>query len=111
MAATKTLGRRAVPGDATYQSIAFTGDAAYPTGGYVVLPSDFGFQVLRRIIGVFMTTIAGAAFEVAVVPTVNADGITLAQVNLALVVGTTGAQVANGVDVHTVGIHIIGEGN
>jgi UDP-N-acetylmuramyl tripeptide synthase len=110
MAATKTLRRREVPGATSEQSLDLTGDAAYPTGGYILLPADFQFSVLRRIASAFFSTVAGAAFELAIVPTYNADN-TLAQVAVALVVGTTGAQVANGVNVSTVGITLVAEGN
>jgi hypothetical protein len=111
MALVKTLRGRAVPGAATLQSLDLTGDAAsYPTGGWQLLPADFQFSVLRRIVAAFFTTVAGAAFEVAVIPTYNAD-TTLASVNVALVVGTTGAQLANAGSTAGVGLTVVAEGN
>jgi hypothetical protein len=111
MALTKAKGLRTVPGAFTQQQLTLTGDTAYPTGGYVLTAADFGLTVLQRIVGGYFTTIAGAANELAVIPTYNADGITLASVAVALVVGSTGVQVANGANVSTTGIIIIGEGN
>lgn len=111
MALTKTIRTRAVPGASTMQSMDVLGDTAYPTGGYVLLPTDFNLTVLRRVVGAFFNNVAGAAYELAVIPTYNADGVTLAQINLALVVGTTGVQVTNGASVSTVGVTLIVEGN
>lgn len=111
MALTKVSGYRAVPGASISQSLAITGDTSYVTGGYVLFPADFGFTVLRRITAAFFSTVAGAAYELAVVPTYNADGITLASIAVALIVGTTGAQVAAAANVSTVGIQLIAEGN
>lgn len=111
MATTNTRRLRTVPGAFTQQNLDVACDAVYPTGGYVFKAADFGLVVLQRIMAAYFTTIAGAAFELAVVPTYNSDGVTLASVAVALVVGTTGVQVAAGVDVHTVGIMLIAEGN
>lgn len=111
MAAAITNLSRGVPGSSIDSTIILTGDTSYPTGGYVITAATFGLTLLRGIKAAFFTTIAGAAFEVAVVPTFNADGVTLASVAVALVVGTTGAQVAAAVDVHTVGIQLVATGN
>jgi hypothetical protein len=111
MAITKSLGSRATPGAYTQQALNIVGDANYVTGGYVLLPSDFQFTVLRGIKSAFFTTIAAAAFEVAIVKTFNSDGVTLASIAVALVVGTTGAQLASGASAAGVGIEIVAEGN
>jgi len=111
MALTKTLRARAVPGASTMQSLDAVGDTAYPTGGYTLLPADFGLTVLRRVVAAFFNNVAGTAYEVAAIPTYNADGVTIGQINLALAVGTTGVQVANGANVSTVGITIVVDGN
>jgi hypothetical protein len=111
MALTKSLGARATPGAYTYQALNIVGDATYVTGGYVVLPSDFQFTVLRDVKAAFFTTIAGAAFELAIVKTFNSDGLTLASIAVALIVGTTGVQLAGGASAAGVGVQLVAEGN
>ena len=112
MALGKALGLRTVPGAATRQLLTLTGDAtSYPTGGWVLLPADFQLTVIREIIAANFISIAGAAFEVATVPTFNSDGITIASIAVALVVGTTGVQVANGASTAGVVLQVIVEGN
>ncbi len=111
MAYTTVNGVRSVPGASTHQSVTLTLDNSYPTGGYPINAQTFGFLVLRGIAGAFFTTIAGAAYEIALVPTLNADGTTFSSFNLALVVGSTGAQVAAATDLHTVSLILVGEGN
>ena len=105
-------GLRTVPGAAIQQVLTLTGDAnSYPTGGWVLTPANFNLNVIREIIGVNFLSIAGAAFEVATVPTYNSDGITIASIAVALVVGTTGLQLANGGSSAGVVLQIIVEGN
>jgi hypothetical protein len=112
MALGKALGIRTVPGASTRQLLTLTGDASsYVTGGFVITPADFQLTVIREIISATFTSIAGAAFEVATVPTLNADGITIASIAVALVVGTTGLQLANGGSSAGVVIQIVVEGN
>lgn len=112
MALGKVQGIRTIPGASIRQQLNLTGDAnSYPTGGWPLLPADFGLTVIRQIIGVNFTSIAGAAFEVATVPTFNADGVTIAQINIALVVGTTGVQLANAGSSAGATLQVIVEGN
>lgn len=112
MALGKVQGLRTVPGASTRQVLNLTGDAAsYPTGGWPLVAADFGFNVIREIIACVTTSIAGAAFEPAVVPTFAADGVTITSLNVALVVGTTGVQLANAGSSAGVTIQLIVEGN
>lgn len=109
--ATTTLGTRSVPGASFTVPVSWLGDATYPAGGYVFTAASFNLNVLRRISAAYFNTIAGAVYELAFVPTFNADGITLASVALRLVVGTTGVEVATGASVATVGVQFEVTGN
>lgn len=112
MALGKVQGLRTVPGASTRQLLAITGDAnSYPTGGWPLVAADFGLSVIRQIISVITTSVAAAAFEPAAIPTFNADGITIGTINLALIVGTTGAQLANAGSSAGATFQIIVEGN
>lgn len=111
MALGKAQGLRTVPGASTRQLLTLTGDAAsYPTGGWPLVPADFGFNVIREVIACVTASVAGAAFEPAVIPTLNSDG-SIASLNVALVVGTTGVQLANAGSTTGVVIQLIVEGN
>jgi hypothetical protein len=109
MAAVPTLGARTVPGADALQPIDLALDNAYPTGGYPLTPATFGLKVLRRIITVRPRNIASAIYTPVLITT-EVNGIITA-VNLALVVATTGAQVANATDVSAASFRLIGEGN
>lgn len=109
MAAVPTLGTRTVPGADSLQPIDLALDNAYPTGGYPLTPKTFGLTVLRRIIECRPCNIASAVYTPVLLVTLTNGVISAA--NLALVVATTGAQVANGVDVSAASFHIIAEGN
>src|SRR5690348_12078063 len=79
-----------VPGDRKRVRANIAGDAAYPTGGYPVAPADLGFagQIDYLDIVNEAITIWGAFWN-------------RAAQKLQLYVLSTGAEVANGVDVHT----------
>lgn len=109
MAKTVVAGSRTVPGATTSASIDITGDATYATGGYPVTPQDFGLTVLRRIVVARPKNVVSAKWQPVIVAT-GADGV-LTAVSLALVVGSTGSEVANGTDVSTGSWYLIGEGN
>jgi hypothetical protein len=112
MAANVTFGTKAVPGASYTVPVSILGDTSYPAGGYVFTPATFGFNVLRNITGVYFNTIAGASgYELAVVPTFNSDGVTLASVALRFIVSSTGVEVATGASVATVGVHLDASGN
>lgn len=109
MALQSTKGFRTVPGAATEQSVVVALDNAYPTGGYVLTPKLLGLNVVRRILAIRPATIGSAIYTPVLLPTESGGSIT--SLLLALVVATTGVQVANGVDVSVARFHIIAEGN
>lgn len=109
MALGVALGTRTVPGAVFEVPAVVTGDNSYPTGGYAVTPQTFGLNILKRLIVSAFTTLAGGAYEVSVIPTLNPDG-SIASANLALTVGTTGVQVASGANVSTVSIQLFAYG-
>lgn len=112
MAANVTLGKKAVPGASFSVPVSILGDASYPAGGYIFTAATFGFTVLRDIGGVYFNTLAGATgYELAVVPTFNSDGFTLASIALRFIVSSTGVEVATGASVATVGVHLDASGN
>jgi hypothetical protein len=109
MAAVPTRGTRTVPGAEYLQQVDLALDNAYPLGGYVLTPATFGFNVLRRLLTCRPRNLASAIYTPVPIMT-GANGI-ITSINLALVVATTGLQVANGVDVSAASFHLIGEGN
>lgn len=112
MAKTVTQVSRGVPGAAISVDATVALDASYPNpAGYVFTAADFGLSVLRKLNFNQFITLAGAAFEAALIPTYNADNVTLASVALHLIVGTTGVEVANAVDVHTTSFKVTADGN
>jgi hypothetical protein len=66
---------------------------------------------LRKVLFSTFASIAGAAYQEAIIPTYNADGVTIASFALHLIVGSTGVEVANGVNVSTTSVSLIVEGN
>jgi hypothetical protein len=112
MAAGVSLKTRAVPGASFTIPAAITGDTSYPAGGYVFTPTQFGFTRIHRIPGAYFNTLAGAeGFEFALIPTFASDGVTILSFAVRLVVSTTGAEVATGASVATVGIALEIEGS
>ena len=109
MTVAATQGKRTVPGADSLQPIDLALDNSYPTGGYALTPKTFNLTVLKRILTCRPRNIASAIYTPVLIITA-VDGIITA-VNLALVVATTGAQVANAVDVSAASFHLIGEGN
>ena len=102
---------RTVPGADTLVVATVTGDAAYPNpAGYPLTPDQFGLRVIRRVIEFRPASVAAAVWTPVGVQTLNADG-SIATLALRLVVGTTGAEVANGVTVSTAVFNVVVEGD
>lgn len=111
MSVSVTSVSRTVPGGEFEQVSTVTGDAAYPNpAGYVLTADQFGLKVIKRIIECRPNTVAAAVWTPALVKTFNADG-SIATVAWHLVVASTGAEVANGVNVSTAAFEFIVEGN
>lgn len=112
MAATITQISSAVPGASVEKLVNITLDTSYPNpAGYVFSAASLGVTVLRKVVLNAFTTIAGAKYEIAMIPTYNADGQTIASIAVHLIVGTTGLEVANAVDVSGVSFQLIVGGN
>lgn len=111
MALTTALGTRTVPGASFSVPATLTCDTSYPAGGYILTASTFGLTVLKRVLFNVFTTVAGAAFELALVPTYASDGATLLSVAVRLVVGTSGVEVATGANISSVAFQVIADGN
>jgi hypothetical protein len=110
MAAVPTQGIRTVPGADQLQPIDLALDNAYPTGGYPLTAKTFNLTVLRRLIACRPRNVASAIYTPVPIVTVGSTGI-ITGINLALLVASTGLQVANGVDVSAASFHLIAEGN
>ncbi len=110
---TVNVGNRSVPGATSTEVFTHSLDNSYPAGGYTVNASTYGFTVLKRLLFNAFTTVAGAAYELAFIPTYNtaANDGSLASVNIRAIVGTTGLEVGTGVNVSTVSFNVIAEGN
>jgi len=112
MDATVVTISSAVPGASVEKLVTVTLDNSYPNpAGYVFTAASFGLTVLRTVVFNAFTTLLGAKNEPVLIPTYNADGVTLASVALHLIVGTTGNEVANAVDVSTTSFSLIVGGN
>lgn len=112
MAATIATNSSAVPGASVEKLVTVTLDNSYPNpAGYVFTAASFGLTVLRKVAFNAFTTLLGAKNEAAIIPTYNSDGQTIASVAVHLIVGTTGVEVANAVDVSTTSFSLIVGGN
>jgi hypothetical protein len=113
MAATVTRATRTVPGASFTTPVSILGDASYPAGGYLFTAASFGYTKLHRMpIGAYFNTLAGAqGFEFALVPIFASDGVSLLGFALHLIVSSTGAEVATGASVATVGLQMEVEGS
>lgn len=109
MTVAATQGTRTVPGSDFLQETDLALDNSYPTGGYLLSPLTFNLKVLRRIIAVRPRNLASAIYTPVLLVTA-ANGV-ISAVNLALLVATTGAQVANATDVSAASFHFLVEGN
>lgn len=110
MALTTTLEMRTVPGASFLQPADIALDNNYPTGGYLLAPAIFKLAVLRRFIECRPRDIASAAYTPILIITLNANGTSIATAYLALVVPSTGVQVASGTNVSAASFHIVAEG-
>ncbi len=109
MAVVATLDTRTVPGADFLQPINLALDNAYPNGGYALTAKTFNLTVLKRVITCRPRNVASAIYTPALIIT-TANG-SISAINLALVVATTGLQVANGTDVSAASFHLIAEGS
>lgn len=113
MAQTVTLkGIPKVPGAFQSQTIRWQGDNSYPAStGYVLTPASFGFSA--RIARIFTPSSNAAAsnWDPVLVPTYDATGDFITSVAVRLLVSSTGAEVANAVNVSAADFNIIAEGN
>ena len=89
----------AVPGNRVRKRFNIAGDASYPTGGYAVAPSDVGLM-----------------YQIDYLDIVN-EAITIwtafwnrATQKMQFYVMSSGAEVGNGVDVHTMSADVVVEG-
>lgn len=110
MPISKLFGRT-VPGADTLQSCTYTGPASYPTGGELLTPAALGLTVLRRVIECRPATVASAVNVPVPIQTASDDGNSITALNLAFVVGTTGVQVANAVNLSALTYNLIVEGD
>lgn len=111
MAATVTQIARTVPGADFLWVATVTGDASYPNpAGYVLSPASFGLTIIKRVIECRPATVAAAVWTPIMTQALNTDG-SIATLALHLVVGTTGAEVANAVNVSTGVFSVIVEGS
>lgn len=111
MAATVSIKQSAVPGASVKQQSLIALDTSYPNpAGYVFTAASFGFNILRQIIGFDPATVAAGLYTVVIIPTFNTDN-TIASFALHLIVGTTGVEVANAVNVSTSSFLAVMEGN
>lgn len=94
-----------VPGDRRRKRFRVTGDASYPTGGYPVTPANCGFSTQIDYLDI-VNDGAGPAGAVA-----NASWFwnTVTQ-KLQIMVPSTGAEIANATDVHTMTCDCVAEG-
>lgn len=112
MAQTVTLkGTPKVPGHTVSQAATWVGDASYPNpAGYVLTPALFNLSRIGRIF-VVPNTVAAGAWDFNLIPTYDATGDFITSVALHLIVQTTGAEVANGVNVAAASCTLYVEGN
>lgn len=113
MALTYTPISKTVPGGSVYSTVNVFGDSAYPNpAGYTVDPTKVGLAAnqIKSVIDVRPATVAAAAFVPVITETLNANG-RLISLNIRLVVGTTGLEVANGVNVLAASFNLILAGN
>ena len=94
-----------VPGDRRRKRIRITGDASYTSGGYQVTAAMFGFSTQIDYIDISNDG-AGASGALG-----NASWFynTVTQ-KMQIIVPSTGNEIGNGTDVHTMTCDIIGEG-
>jgi hypothetical protein len=86
----------AVPGQFRVKRARITGDANYPTNGYPLLPSDFGFAVQIN----YVKIINDGSGDPATAPQNLAWFYDTVAQALELQVVSTGAELANGQDAH-----------
>lgn len=112
MAIKATEVSSAVPGASVEKIFTIDLDTSYPNpAGYVFTPATFNLTVLRKVIFAGFTTLLGAKYEPVLIPTYNSDGQTITSVALHLIIGTTGVEVANAVDVHATSFSLVVSGN
>ena len=94
-----------VPGNRRVKRIRVTGDASYPTGGYPLLPGDFGFGTQIDYVKIINDGQGAPGAPANMSWFYN----TVTQ-KMQLMVPSTGAEVANTTDVHLATADLEGEG-
>lgn len=92
-----------VPGNQFEKWIRITGDASYPTGGYPLVPSDFGYGYKINRVAI-INQWPGAA------TTGNVWYYNTVTQKLMLIVAATGVELANTSDVHDAFCDVMGYG-
>lgn len=106
-------GPDTVPGASVQEVDVITLDTSYPNpAGYVFTAASFGLSILKKVIFAGSASLAAGAFEPVIIPTYATDGSgNILSFALHLIVGTTGVEVANAVNVSTVALTFVIEGN
>ena len=112
MAITVAVKKTTVPGARQKKEVDIALDNSYPNpAGYVLTPATFGLGRIASLIFAGGATLAAGLYEPVFVKTYLTDGSNdIASVAVHLVVGTTGAEVANAVDVSAVTLAFVVEG-
>jgi len=103
---------KTVPGGSVYSTVRLTGDATYPALGYNIDPTLLGLSAnqVKSVIDIRPATVAAGAFVPVLTETVNLVSRTIS-LNLRLVVGTTGIEVATGASAVAAAFNLIIAGN
>ncbi len=111
MAVSTVAVRKTVPGDAIRTTTKITGDASYPTGGYLLTPQALGFtsQILD-VISIDASNLAAGAFVPIITATYAADGFTIISLQFQLEQYAVAAEVANATNVSAASYRLIVEG-
>ena len=101
-----------VPGAFTRQAMAWGGDASYPNpAGYTLTPANFGLSRIQCVDDPIPMTVGAGVWTPETVPTFDATGDYIVSLSVHLRVNSTGAEVANGVNVTGAQFLIYVEGN
>jgi hypothetical protein len=113
MSVTATVEAVAVPGASIRKKFLLALDNSYPNpAGYVLTPATFGLSTLKEVTFSGAASLPAGLYEPVLIPTYATDGSgNILSIALHLIIGTTGAEVANAVDVHTSTLAFAVEGN
>lgn len=113
MTVAATIESSAVPGASVRKNVLLALDNSYPNpAGYVLTPATFGLTLLKSICYAGAGTLTAGLYEPVLIPTYASDGSgNIVSIALHLIVGTTGVEVANAVNVSAASLLFIVEGN